>query len=66
MKLLTSYTKLTTGEGARVAYTYSEVDSDTGEVISQNNKASFIAVNPDLKQHLDAVDSFINEHYLSE
>lgn len=66
MKLLTSFTKLTTGEGIRVAYTYSEVNDETGEVISQNNKGSFIALAPTLKQNLNAVDSFIEEHYLSE
>ena len=66
MKLLTSFTKLTTGEGIRVVYTYSVVNDETGEVISQNNKGSFIAIVPALRAHIDAVDSFIAEHYLSE
>ena len=66
MKLLTSFTKLTTGEGARVAYTYSVVDEDTGEVISQNNKGSFIVMNPSVKQNIDAIDNFISEHYLAD
>lgn len=66
MKTLTSFTKLTTGEGARVAYTYSVIDEETGELISQNNKGSFIAMQPALKQHLQEVDDFISEHYLSE
>ena len=66
MKALTSFTKLTTGEGARVAYTYSVIDDETGEVISQNNKGSFIAMNSVLKGHLTAVDNFIAEHYLQE
>ena len=66
MKALTSFTKLTTGEGTRVAYTYSVIDDNTGEVISQNNKGSFIAIAPALREHLDAVDSFIREHYLAD
>ena len=66
MKLLTSFTKLTTGEGIRVAYTYSVVDDNTGEVISQNNKGSFIALAPAVKKHLDAVDTYISENYLAE
>ena len=66
MKLLTSFTKLTTGEGTRIAYTYSVVDEETGAVISQNNKGNFIVLLPELKQHLDAVDTFITEHYLTE
>ena len=66
MKLLTSFTKLTTGEGIRVAYTYSDVNDETGEIISQNNKGSFIAMNQTLKKHIDAIDAFISEHYLTE
>lgn len=66
MKALTSYTKLITGEGVRIAYTYSVIDDETGEVISQNNKGSFIAMNSALKGHLTAVDNYIVEHYLSE
>lgn len=66
MKLLTSFTKLATGEGIRVAYTYSDVNDETGEIISQNNKGSFIAMNQTLKKHIDAIDAFISEHYLTE
>ena len=66
MKLLTSFTKLTTGEGVRVVYTYSEVDAETGMIISQNNKGSFIALAPAVKKHLDAVDTYISENYLAE
>lgn len=66
MKALTSFTKLTTGEGIRIAYTYSVINDDTGEVISQNNKGSFIALDQSLRAHLNAVDSFISEHYLAD
>ena len=41
MKKLTSFTHLITGEGDRVAYTYSEVD-EKGNIKSQNNKGNFI------------------------
>ena len=54
MKILTSYTKFTTGEGERVTFTYSEV-SDKGELISQNNRGNFIAV-----------DKYISNNYLKE
>jgi hypothetical protein len=66
MKMLTSFTKLTTGEGVRVAYTYSVVDDQTGEVISQNNKGNFIAMDTSLKNNIAAVETYISEHYLSE
>lgn len=49
MKVLTSFTKLVTGEGIRIAYTYSEVD-DSGDLISQNNRGNFVAVNPGIEK----------------
>ena len=41
MKKLTSFTKLTTGEGMRIAFNFSEVD-DRGKPVSQNNKGNYI------------------------
>lgn len=41
MKKLTSFTNLTTAEGERIAYTYSVLDAD-GNIISQNNKESYV------------------------
>ena len=66
MKMLTSFTKLTTGEGVRVAYTYSVVDEQTGAVISQNNKGNFIAMDTSLLNNISAIETFISEHFLSE
>lgn len=65
MKLLTSFTKLTTGEGIRVAYTYSEVDEE-GKLISQNNRGNFIAIDQELRKHIEAVDSYISDKYLAK
>lgn len=65
MKLLTSFTKLTTGEGIRVAYTYSEVDEE-GKLISQNNRGNFIAIDQELRKHMEAVDSYISDKYLAK
>lgn len=57
MKKLTSFTYLVTGEGDRIAYTFSEID-ETGRIVSQNNKGNFIVVDDELQSHIDA----INEH----
>ena len=65
MKLLTSFTKLTTGEGIRVAYTYSEVDEE-GKLISQNNRGNFIVVDQELRKHIEAVDDYISNKYLAK
>lgn len=51
-KILTSFMNLSTGEGSRIAYTYSEVDENTGSIISQNNKGNFLVMNDDVQKIL--------------
>lgn len=51
MKKLTSVAVVTTAEGERVSYAYTELDSG-GNITSQNNRASFVALDEDL---LDAI-----------
>lgn len=65
MKKLTSFTHLKTGEGDRIAYTYSEIDSE-GNLKSQQNKGNFIIVNEELKSHVDAINEFITANKLKE
>lgn len=60
MKKVTSFTHLVTGEGDRIAYTYSEI-SDTGELVSQNNKGNFIIVDGNIKNAVDLINQFINK-----
>lgn len=63
MKKLTSFTKLTTGEGMRIAFTFSEVD-DRGKLVSQNNKGNFILVDDEIKAKVDDIEKFINDNFL--
>lgn len=63
-KILTSFMNLSTGEGGRIAYTYSEVNEEIGEVVSQNNKGNFLVMNDDVQTHLDAVKTYIRDKYL--
>ena len=42
IKKLTSFMKLSTGEGDRIAFTYSIIDTDGGKVLSQNEKENFL------------------------
>ncbi len=65
MKILTSFTKLITGEGIRVSYTFSEID-ELGNVVSQNNRANFVVTDTSLKANLEAVDDYISEKFLKE
>lgn len=60
MKKVTSFTHLVTGEGDRIAYTYSEI-SESGELVSQNNKGNFIIVDQSVKNAVDLVNQYINE-----
>lgn len=60
MKKVTSFTHLVTGEGDRIAFTFSEI-SDTGELVSQNNKGNFIIVDQSVKNAVDLVNQCINQ-----
>ena len=44
IKKITSFTIHTTGEGQRISYTYSIVDSDTGSIISENNRENIVVL----------------------
>ncbi len=65
MKKLTSFTELTTGEGSRIAYTYSEIDED-GNLVAQNKKGNFVVVNSDVQDAIALIRAFISERHLSD
>lgn len=64
MKRLSSYMVLNVSGGDRISFTYDEIDDETGEPISQNNKQSFYVVNSALQSHVDAIKTFIKENKL--
>lgn len=63
MKKMTSFTYLTTGEGDRIAYTYSEID-EGGNLVSQNNKGNFIVLDEELQVHINEIISYIKKNKL--
>ncbi len=65
MNKLTSFTHLTTGEGDRISYTYSVLDEE-GNVISQNKRGNFVALNNDLLSHIAAIKEYITQNKLQE
>ncbi|MFR1883041.1 MAG: hypothetical protein ACLTL2_00200 [Blautia sp.] len=65
MKKLTSFTHLKTGEGDRIAYTFSEVD-EKGNLVSQQNKGNFIVVDEMLQGHVQAIMDYIKTNRLAE
>lgn len=66
MKQLSSFMALNVNGGDRISYTYDEIDPETGEPTSTNNKASFYVVDDDLRGHVNAVRAWIREHKLGE
>ena len=67
IKRLTSVTLHTTGEGQRLSYTYSLVDSTTRNVVSDNIRKS-IAVFGDIEEdkeiieHINAINRYVSNN----
>lgn len=66
MKQLSSFMVLNVNGGDRISYTYDEIDPDTGDLISSNNKESFFVVNPNVRGHINSIRNFITNNKLSE
>ena len=66
IKQLASFAVLNVNGGNRVTYTYDEIDADTGEMISSNNKGNFFAVDADLKSDIEQIRNYIINNKLSE
>jgi len=64
MKLLSSFMVLSVNGGDRVSYTFDEINDETGEPISQNNKKSFFVVDNGLRQNIEAVREYIRTNKL--
>ena len=64
-KILTSFLNLSTGEGSRISYTYSEINETTGNIISQNNKGNFLVLDAEIQAHLDAIKQYISDMHLN-
>lgn len=66
IKQLASFAVLSVNGGDRVTYTYDEIDSETGDMISSNNKGNFYAVDPSLKGKITQIRNYIQENRLTE
>ena len=65
MKQLSSFMVLNVNGGDRISYTYDEIDGETGDVISTNNKESFFVVDSELRESIEDVRGNIREHKLA-
>ena len=66
MKMLSSFMVINTNGGDRVAYTYSVIDPDSGDVVEQNTKESFFVVDETLRGHINAIRDYIREHKFAD
>lgn len=64
MKQLSSFMVLNVNGGDRVSYTYDEINGETGEPISTNNKKNFYVVDPELQNLINAVRDYIRVNKL--
>lgn len=64
IKQLASFMVLNVNGGERITYTYDELDADTGEMVSSNNKGSFYAVDSALKGKITSIRNYITENKL--
>lgn len=66
IKQLASFAVLNVNGGDRISYTYDEIDAETGDVISSNNKGSFFCVDSGLKGKITSIRKYIQENKLDE
>lgn len=61
MKIVTSATVFRDALGMRLSYTFSEVDEETGKIISDNNRANRMITDSDAQTAAEAVLAYANE-----
>ncbi len=66
IKQLASFAVLSVNGGDRVTYTFDEIDADTGDMISSNNKGNFYVVDSNLKGKITAIRNYIEGNKLAE
>ena len=66
IKQLASFAVLSVNGGDRISYTFDEIDADTGDMISSNNKGSFFCVDSALKSKITGIRNYIQENKLAD
>lgn len=61
MKIVTSATVFRDSLGTRLSYTYSEVDDETGRIISDNNRANRLVTDQNVIADANAVIAYAQE-----
>lgn len=66
IKQLASFAVLNVNGGQRISYTFDEIDAETGDIVSANQRGSFFCVDDALTKEIDDIRDYIKEHKLSE
>ncbi len=61
MLMLTGLAIVTTAEGKRITYSYSEVD-ENGTIVKSNAKRSLVAVDSEIKVIIEQLENKVSEH----
>ncbi|QLY78032.1 hypothetical protein [Clostridium intestinale] len=61
MLMLTGTAIVTTAEGKRITYSFSEIDED-GTIVKSNVKRSFVAVDQELKDSIEQLENKVSNH----
>lgn len=64
IKQLASFAALNVNGGDRISYTYDEIDAETGDMISSNNKGNFFVVDEELRTLIEATRQYIRDNKL--
>lgn len=66
MKQLSSYMVLSVSGGDRISLTFDEINDETGDVESTNNKSTFFVTDAGLRGHVEAIRDWIRHNKLAE
>ena len=66
MKQLSSFMVLSINGGDRISYTYDEINAETGELVSSNNKKSFYAVDSNLTNAVEQIRKYLKDNKLED
>lgn len=66
MNLLSSFMVISFNGGDRISFTFDEVDADTGNIISANNKESFVVTTSDVREAIETIREFIRTNKLAD
>ena len=66
IKQLASFAVLNVNGGNRISFTFDEIDANSGDIVSSNNKGSFFCVDADLANSITQIREYIQANKFAE